>query len=160
MDSAQQQSYVEAAFNRINTPEIILPAQHFAALKNLHQRAPEIRLMAKILTDALDLIRGRKPCESDRFGGASRKARQRESAYQWLRGYVYMQGDLFGPVPDDPERLYSCASICGYLGLDFSRLKEAVEKGGIDFKLLRSINHGAAERPASHAMTIRTRRAA
>jgi len=156
MQVEEAANYIDAAVGGILMPDTVLPVQYYDTLKNVHQRPPEIRIMARILIDALDMIRGRRTiaCGDGLYGTQSQitnTARKREEAYQWLRGYHLT---AYGLHPDDPDYIYSCESICGFLGLDFGRLKKAVEANRIDFKQLRQAKQSERPLPANQSVYV------
>jgi len=146
MQVEEEANYIDAAVGGILMPDTVLPVQYYDTLKNVHQRPGEIRLMSKILIDAIYMTRGRRTvaCGDGKYGSPAQltnTARKREDAYQWLRGY-HLTDD--GLEPDDPDYIYSCESICDVLDIDFGRLKKAVEANAINFALIKQINHSAA----------------
>lgn len=103
-------------------------------------RDGERQLMLAVLIDALGLAAGvgraidPKPVHDD----------VREEAYEWIMGIVRAPAGggkkRVKPVPDDPERLFSCANICAVFGLDYGAVKESMRHiERIDKELIRRL---------------------
>lgn len=93
--------HLAEALAGMTQPSIVLPSQHFGALR---KQAPEQRLMIAVLHDAFDCV------EKYRFATSTRGRRLFREAQRWF-------------LSDEPHWPYSFECICGVLDLDSNAVR-------------------------------------
>lgn len=95
--------------SRLFQPDVLLPAQFFAAMRKRVPKEPEYRLIVAVLEDAID-------CFQKHLFARDAKARQLfEDASEWI-------------AADDRQWPYSFTSICDILNLNPEYIRKGLEE--------------------------------